>query len=184
MLEMHTSNFFIFGFLAVAVLIGCGETSKQEVNQQSDANRTTSEQGQDEGHITADDVERPTNYADAVVRITSYRDSIRDEIAAGRPDMAHRPLDEMNFVVEWLPEIAQHSNVPKKNWEALNVAAQTIRMLLDKVHERIDKGEDPNFNSVADGIEESLSTLSSIRGDMPNGDDSAAANVSAEGRGQ
>ncbi len=155
-------NAFALGFLAVAVLIGCGKTSPPESNQQPDANHAAAANDPDDVHITADDVKRPANYAAAVARITSYRDTIRDQIAAGRPGKAHRPLDEMNFIVEWLPEIAQQSNVPKENWEALNTAAQTIRTLLDKVHENIDNGDEPDFNAVADGIQESIDTLESI----------------------
>jgi len=110
----------------------------------------------------------------------SYRDAIRDEIAGGRPDNAHQPLDEMNFVVEWLPEIAQQSKVPKENWEDLNTAAQRIRTLLDKVHQQIDNGEEPDFDAVADGIQEAIDTLSDIRGGKPEGDDAAGTNDPGE----
>ncbi len=168
MLKKYFSNSFAPGFLAIAVLIGCGKTPQQTSSQPSEAETATQEHIQDEGHMTADDVERPADYADAVVRIKSYRDAIRDEIAAGRPGKAHQPLDEMNFVVEWLPEIAQQSNVPKQNWEALNTAAQAIRALLDQVHERIDNGEQPDFESVAEDIQKEIDTLESIRNSDAN----------------
>jgi hypothetical protein len=113
--------------------------------------------------ITEADVSRPKDYADAVARLGGYRDTIRDEIAAGRPTKAHRALDELEIVLNWLPGIARDSDVPKEQWEALNTTAQKIRGLFNQVHSRIDEKQEPDYGSVAKDIDDALSALQAIQ---------------------
>jgi hypothetical protein len=113
----------------------------------------------DDVPITETDVQRPANYGEAISRVEGYRDTIRDEIAAGRPTKAHRALDELDIVLNWLPAIARDSGVPKDRWEAVNTTAQQVRDLFNQVHSRIDAGQDPDYAVIADGVEKSIAGL-------------------------
>lgn len=115
--------------------------------------------GPDDVHISAADVKRPKDYADAVARIKSYRDSIRDEIAAGRPTKAHRPMDELTFVLKWLPEIASDSNIPKQDHAKIKNAAVALRDSFEKVHANIDAGKDADYKSIAADVEREIKVL-------------------------
>ena len=121
--------------------------------------------GPDDVLITATDVKRPEDYADAVARIKSYRDSIRDEIAAGRPAKAHRPMDELTFVLEWLPEIAADSNISKQKQAEIKNAVVALRNSFDKVHAKIDAGNDANYKSIAADVEREINVLEAAKSD-------------------
>jgi 3-oxoacyl-ACP reductase-like protein len=116
----------------------------------------------DDVPITEADVARPKDYAEAVTRIDGYRDTIRDEIAAGRPTKAHRVLDELDIVLNWLPGIARDSDVPKEQWEAVNTTAQKIRGLFNQVHSRIDAKQEPDYGAVSNEIDEAIVALGAI----------------------
>lgn len=171
MFQFRVFALFALGFLLGVVLLGCGETAPPSDAQQP-ANDATAES--DEVHIHSDDIERPVDYASALQRIKSYRDTIRDEIAAGRTGKAHRPLDEAMFVLEWLPEITQESNIPKDKWESVNMSAQKIRSLLDQVHERIDKKQNPDFDSVSEDIGRAIESLESVQQSTDSGSKEAS----------
>lgn len=103
------------------------------------------------------------NYADAVAHIESYRDTIRTETTDGNPAKAHRALDNLDLVLEWLPEIAQQSGVPKANWEEVNTTAQQLRDLFNQVHAHIDAGEDPDYASVGAEVDKGVDALAAIK---------------------
>jgi len=121
----------------------------------------------DDKPITEADVTRPKDYADAVARLGAYRDSIRAEIAAGRPTKAHRALDELDIVLKWLPEIARDSGVPKDRWEAVNTTAQQVQELFNKVHSNIDAKKDPDYTSVSKDIDDAIGRLAEIVASQP-----------------
>ncbi len=150
---------FVFGVL----LTGCNKTNgKPEQQSPSAVGLDESDAKSEDVHITADDVQRPSDYREAVARIRTYRDLIRDEIAANRPKKAHRPLDELAFVLEWLPELARDSGIPKDKWESINVTAQQIGDRFNTLHEQIDAGQKPDFEAVADEIQQGIETLAGI----------------------
>lgn len=120
-------------------------------------------QDPDDVPITQADVARPEDYPEAVTRIRGYRDSIRDAIAAGTPTKAHRALDELDIVLDWLPAIARDGGVPKASWEAVNTDAQRLRELFNKVHAQIDAGQPPDFDAIAGDVEQVLGRLASIQ---------------------
>jgi hypothetical protein len=122
----------------------------------------------DDVPITEADVERPADYDDAVTRIAGYRDSIRDDIAAGQPAKAHRALDELDIVLDWLSEIARDGGVPREHWEEVNTAAQELRESFNAVHAQIDAGEDPDFDAVAADVDAALARLQAVEaGEAP-----------------
>lgn len=171
---VRTQNPFgrAFALAGLVFLVGCGETNPQPtVPPTSPAPApqagSTAAGDPDDVAITEADVRRPTDFADAVTRIKGYRDSIRDEIAAGRPTKAHRALDELDIVLNWLPEIARDSDVPKERWEAVNTTAQQIQELFNKVHSNIDAGKDPDYASVSKDIDEAIGRLAEITASRP-----------------
>lgn len=112
--------------------------------------------------ITADDVERPKDYADAIVRIKSYRDKIKTETTTGTPSLAHRSLDELDYVLQWLPEIAQESDIPKEKWEEINTTSRALRDSFNKVHSNIDGGTAPDYAAVDEEIEAAIEKLDAV----------------------
>ncbi len=116
----------------------------------------------DDVPITEADVARPRDYPEALKRIEGYRDTIRDEVAAGRPAKAHRALDELDIVLDWLPGVARDGGVAKDGWEAVNTTAQKIRDLFNQVHSRIDAKAEPDYASVSAAIDEAIASLKGI----------------------
>ncbi len=154
-------------FAGVVFLSGCGETNPQPPAQpqgpaagpRADA---TAPQDPDDVPITEADVRRPADFPEAVTRVKGYRDTIRDEIAAGRPTKAHRALDELDIVLNWLPEIARDGNVPRDRWEAVNTTAQQVRELFNKVHTNIDAKQNPDYASVSKDIDQAIGRLDEV----------------------
>ena len=95
-------------------------------------------------------------------RIRSYRDRIRDAISAGTPGKAHRPLDELEFVLEAIPYLARDAGIPKRQLETVVLAAEDIRELFSKVHAAIDEHQKPDFESVAPEIDDAIRRLAKL----------------------
>jgi hypothetical protein len=109
--------------------------------------------------ITEADVKKPTDFKDAVARVKEYRKEIEVKAGGDVPGKAHRPLDELEIVLKWLPGIARDSNVPKDQWETINTTAQQLRELFEKVHQNIDNKKNPDFPGVAKGVDEGIGRL-------------------------
>ena len=120
---------------------------------------------------------RPKDFAEAVARIKGYRDSIRADVTAGRPTKAHRALDELDIVLNWLPAIARDGGVPKDRWEEVNTTAQRVQELFNKVHGQIDAKQTPDYAAIAGEVDKALAQLEAIparSGDAKTGDGAAA----------
>lgn len=109
--------------------------------------------------ITEKDVKKPADFKDAVVRVQEYRKDIEVKAGSDVPGKAHRPLDELEIVLKWLPGIARDSNVPKDQWETINTTSQQLRELFEKVHQNIDNKKNPDFSGVAKAVDEGLGRL-------------------------
>ena len=103
------------------------------------------------------------SYEDALGKIGSYRDSIRSALAAGDLHKTHRPLDELDLVLEHLPTVARDNDVPKSQWETVNTSAQQLRELFNEIHVRIDAGEESNYEAVAAEIDTAISRLQAVQ---------------------
>jgi hypothetical protein len=103
-----------------------------------------------------------TSYADALTQIKSYRDMIRDAVAAGDPTKAHRPLDELDVVLEHLPTIARDNNVPRTEWETVNTSTQELRDSFNQVHAAVDAGEKPKYQAVSASIDAAIGRLDAV----------------------
>ncbi len=164
-------NVFV-AMLAASLAIGCGQADSEKPK---DAKTSTTDSTPHDGEevdphdvpLTEAEIEQlrkdNATYAEAIAHIQSYRDTIRDETTDGSPAKAHRSLDNLDLVLEWLPEIAQQSGVPKSNWEEVNTAAQNLRDLFNKVHANIDAGNDPDYPAVADEIDSSVEVIAAIK---------------------
>jgi len=106
--------------------------------------------------------EETTTYAAAMEHIKTYRDTIRDETAKGEPEKAHRSLDNVDYVLQWLPEIAQNSNVPKEQWQIVGENAQKLRDSFNQVHGNIDAAKPPEYEKVAADVDAAMTALEGV----------------------
>lgn len=164
----RTSSLLAFAVLSGLLLVsGCGESNPQpSAGPESPATAPQASSkplgDPDDVAITEADVKRPADFTDAVARIKGYRNSIRDEIAAGRPTKAHRALDELDIVLNWLPETARDHGIPKERWEEVNTTAQRIQELFNKVHSNIDDKKKPDYESVSQDIDKAIGSLEGV----------------------
>lgn len=104
-------------------------------------------------------------FPDAVDRIQQFRVQVEEETKNGIPENpyeAHQALDRVDLVLQWLPEIARDSTVPKENWEEINTTANELRALFEKVHQNIDNKQNPDFASVQQDIDQRIGRLQGI----------------------
>ncbi len=139
-------------------LFGCSQADKSTEAEQTAAPA----HDPDDVPITEADVEMPGNYEEAIPRITSYRDTIRGAIEAGTPSKAHRPLDELDIVLNKLPSIAKDSGIPQEQWETINTSAQELRGLFNQVHSAIDEKREPDYNAVAESVDQAIEKLEQV----------------------
>jgi hypothetical protein len=174
--------------IAVALMLGCTQSdtpapSSTGSNVPATNGTGTPVHDPDDVPITEADVDMPADYAAAMPRINEYRDSIRSAIDAGTPSKAHRPLDELDIVLNKLPKIASDSDVPRDQWEEVNTASRELRDLFNTLHASIDAGQPPDYPAVADDIEETIARLEAVTAapaDTTAPDDSAEPEESEE----
>jgi hypothetical protein len=109
--------------------------------------------------------EETSQFADAVAKIKEFRVAIEEETKDGIPEnpyKAHQALDKVDLVLKWLPEIASESGVAKEHWEPINTTANDLRDLFDKVHQNIDKQQDPDFAGVAADVDQKIAELEAV----------------------
>jgi outer membrane murein-binding lipoprotein Lpp len=160
--------------LSMVVLIGitaagCGDGGKKKVQRDSAKTPKGSEQAGADSHdapLTDAEIGKLKNelntYDTAVKRIKSYRDTIREKIAAEQPAQAHRALDELDLALDWLSGIAKDSGVPKERWEEVSTSAQTLRDSFNELHAAIDAGREPNYQAVASTIDAAVTKLDAV----------------------
>jgi hypothetical protein len=126
-----TGQFSFLALIGLTLLAGCG--SSQEPAAGPSAPASTEQAAHDPHDVPLTDEQKDTlrqqlaSYPDAVAKIKSYRDTIRDAIAAGQPAKAHRPLDELDVVLEHLTTVARDSNVARTNWESAGRSVTAIQ---------------------------------------------------------
>jgi hypothetical protein len=117
--------------------------------------------------------EETARYGDAVRRLVQLRDVVEAETKAGLPANpleAHRALDQIDLLLQWLPGIARDSGVAKEHWESINTAAGELRELFEKVHLNIDNRSDPDFASVRERIDAKIAQLRAVAESQPASD--------------
>jgi len=108
----------------------------------------------------------PSSYLKAVARLHECRDAISDAISSGDFEKAHHPLDETDWLLNWLPELARASGVPRRDWEQVVVAGDDLGESLGEIHADIDAGHTPDFASRAATIEYALTRLQDVSGEV------------------
>lgn len=166
-LDSIPGRFLVIPVLVATGLAGCGSPTPEPAPAPAPkaaaapaANKPASDL--DDVPINEADVAKPKSYAEAVTRIEGYRNNIRDEIAAGRPTKAHRGLDELDIVLNWLPGVARDNGVPKEQWEKVNTTAKAIQDLFNQVHSRIDDKKEPDYASVSAAIDKAVADLKTV----------------------
>ena len=159
------SSPFLVG-LGLVMLTGC-ESAAPPAKTESPASASSAPADPHDVPLTEAEIAKlrgeVAKYPDAVARIKSYRDTIVSETKDGipaSPFKAHRALDELDKVLEWLPEVASQSGVAKQNWEVVTTNSQELRELFNKVHTNIDNKQPPDYANVASGIDERIAKLS------------------------
>lgn len=157
----------LVSLIAAALLGGCNKSSTPTSQTEAPGTATAAVHDSDDVPLTEEQIvslkQGVTSYSDALTKIKSYRDTIRDGIAADDPHKAHRPLDELDVVLEFLPTVARDNNIPKSQWENVNTSAQQLRDLFNKLHAQIDDGEQADYAAVSAEIESALTNLESAQ---------------------
>lgn len=160
----------LVALVTLGLLTGCGQSDSDTtaVGDQASENEPT-EEAHDPHDVPLSEAEitklkeETANYDDAVARIKEFQGTIQKETTGGEPAKAHRALDNLDVVLERLPEAAQESGVPKEKWQEVNETAQKLRDLFNQVHANIDAGKAPDYAAVADEIDQGISSLASIQ---------------------
>jgi hypothetical protein len=169
---------FAVSVATVGVLVGCSRTAP-EPGEPAGGGETAATHAEDDfdPHDVPITEEQKTElrnqtakFADAVTTIKQFRVEIEQETASGIPENplnVHQALDKADLVLQWLPEIARESGVPKEHWEIVNTSANDLRTLFEQVHQNIDNKQDPNFAAVAGDIDQKLAGLEKVSSVQP-----------------
>ena len=151
-------------FAALILLNGCGPSATPPAASTTPATATPVDPH--DVPLTEDDIaklrEDVAQYSVAITRIKTYRENIRIETKDGLPAnplKAHRALDELDRVLEWLPEIASKSGVAKDHWEAVTTTSQELRELFNKVHTNLDNKQSPDYAAIEGGVNQGITKL-------------------------
>lgn len=156
-------------FVALGLMIGCGQNEQANTRDDAPGEQADGEAAPDPHDVplTEEEIAQlkqdTARYEDAIEHIQQYQATIQHETTAGEPAKAHRALDNLDVVLERLPEAARDSGVPKEKWQEVNETAQKLRDLFNQVHTNIDAGEAPNYEAVEDEIERGVGALAAIQ---------------------
>ena len=159
--------------ISLGLTIGCGQQGKSG----GDKNAAKPESsGQKTEAVNPHDMpiteeqkqqlrEETAKFGGAVAKVKELRNAVERETKNGipaNPFEAHQALDKADIIVQWLPEVARNSNVPKDKWETVTTAANELREMFDKVHLNIDNKVDPDFASVQQKMDARIAELAAI----------------------
>jgi hypothetical protein len=161
--------------LLLGLLAGCGppEPDADSAPRPMAGDQATAEHA-DPREVPLTDAEidqlrqETSTWAAAIDHVESYRDAIRRESTGVEPAKAHRPLDLLDHLLEWLPQIAQANDIPKENWQTIGEKAQELRDLFNEVHANIDAGRKPDYAAVSDRIDAAVAALAAIPSAAPS----------------
>lgn len=116
--------------------------------------------------IREEDVPMPADLAEAAIRLRGYCDAIRRALEAGRPHAAHRPLDELDIVLARLMPVVRDSNVPREQWEAVNLARRDLRLAMLELHAAIDEQRAADYAAIAPRVDTAIAAMSAAARSM------------------
>ena len=165
-----TTRFLASTFLLCFVSVGgCGPTQSGDPGATGDQADVASAATADPHDIPLTDEEinqlrdATVMWAAALERIQEFAATIKLETTSGTPAKAHRALDLVDYVLQWLPDIAQTSKVPKDHWQAIGENTQALRDAFNVLHANIDAGKEPGYETVAAEIKVAVETLAAIK---------------------
>jgi hypothetical protein len=138
---------------------GCSRNSKPSTLPDGAPRSGSITHDPDDVAITEADVALPANLAEAVERISGYRDQIRSAMEAGTPKKAHRPLDELDIVLKKLMPLVRESGVAKTEWQDINLATKSLQDSFNRLHSAIDQKQTPDYASVEEAINSGIEVL-------------------------
>ena len=156
-----------------ALSVGCGQP-KQDQPAAGGSDTPTADAGHDDYNphdvpITEEQKaelrDHTAKFADAIAKVKELRNTVEAETKDGIPEnpyKAHQALDMSDLLLQWFPEIARNSELPKDKWEEINTSANDLRTLFEQVHQNIDNKKDPDFAAVAGQIDEKIAGLEAI----------------------
>jgi hypothetical protein len=166
--RFHVVLFLALSITTLGVLPGCNRSAEKLAGSGSDgaAAEATDDYHPHDVPITeeqrAELRDQAAQFADAVEKVKELRDEVEQETAAGIPQnpyKVHQALDKADLLLQWLPEIARSSGLPKQHWETVNTSANDLRTLFEQVHQNIDAKKDPDFAAIADQIDQKIAEL-------------------------
>lgn len=160
----------LFAAASLGLLVGCGQSESPDSAAPSTHDAAHHAAGPaDDLHdhpLTEEEIatltQETADYEAAVERIEQYQQTIEQKTTAGNPAEAHRALDNLDVVLNRLPDAARDSGVPRAKWREVNETAQELQELFNQIHARIDAGEDPNYASLAEEIDRHIAALAAI----------------------
>ena len=171
MIRFSVSMVLCVSMAFLAVLVGCGPQSQNPAGegQVADGGGGQDDYNPHDVPITEEQKaqlrQEASQLADAVAKVKEFRNAVEEETKNGIPEnpyKAHQGLDRVDLVLQWLPEIARESDVPKEHWETINTTANELRELFEKVHLNIDNKQEPDFAGVAAEVDLKIAELEAL----------------------
>ncbi|MHC4405902.1 MAG: hypothetical protein ACYTG0_40175 [Planctomycetota bacterium] len=171
-IRFHVAFPLTVAIVGFAVMSGCSQSNQEQPLTEGDT--PAADVGHDDYNphdvpLTEEQKEelrqQTAQFPDAVEKIQELRSEIEAETKDGIPESpykAHQALDRADLLLQWFPEIARDSGVPKEHWETITPAANELRELFDKVHQNIDNKKDPDFASVEQQMDARIGELQAI----------------------
>ena len=140
------------------LLAGCGNDKKTKAEKKSDSHDVlmTDEEKEQLRRDTA-------TWATAMEHIQSFAETVRTETTGDTPAKAHRALDELEFVLDRLPKIAEESNFSNEDLTTIGALTKQLRAAFNTVHTNIDNGKAPDYETVAEDIESAMEKMIAIK---------------------
>ncbi len=155
----------------VVILNGCHRAADAHTDHDHDHHGHDHHDHEDHGKDGHDDhshdeepfdeskVITPARYSDAVQVIAQGCHAIATSITAKQINVAHAELDKTDLHLRRLMPITRDSGVPRRHWEAINLAAKQVRLELNEIHEALDHDQDPKLAEHQPAITASLQEL-------------------------
>lgn len=164
--------------VSLILMAGCNQSGTQPSSPSTDSAVDQAGEGDYDPHdapLTEEQKlqlrEQADQFPKAVEMIKEFRTTTEEETKNGIPENpfnVHQALDRVDLILQWLPEIARDSDVPKEHWEEVTTTANDLRTLFEKVHQNIDNQQEPDFASVAGEIDEKIVRLAEIAQPQPS----------------
>ena len=142
----------ILSVLAFAGGCGPGATA----NKKPEAEHGEHEHGHDE-HAK----EEPKTYAEAVAKVETLRNTIRDSLAKKNTDAADDAVHEIGHVIEHAPELAKKEGFAPADQEAVEKASKELFDQFDKLDVKLHEGKGATFEEHDKPVGDALEVLKS-----------------------